>query len=85
LALDLLEPGGVLAVISFHSLEDRIVKDFLNQRAHPCTCPPDFPVCVCGEQPSLEVVTGRPLTPAEEELEANPRSSSAKLRAGRKI
>jgi 16S rRNA (cytosine1402-N4)-methyltransferase len=84
-ALSLLEPGGVLAVISFHSLEDRIVKDFLGAGAHPCSCPPDFPVCICGAQPTLEILTSRPLVPGPDEVEANPRSSSAKLRAARKL
>ena len=84
-AAALLKPGGVLAVISFHSLEDRIVKEFFAAQAHPCTCPPDFPVCVCGKQPSMEIVTTKPITPDSHEIEANPRSSSAKLRAARRI
>jgi len=84
-ALALLEPGGVLAVISFHSLEDRIVKEFFVSQAHPCSCPPDFPVCVCGKTPSLEVLTAKAVTPGPQELATNPRSSSAKLRAGRKL
>jgi 16S rRNA (cytosine1402-N4)-methyltransferase len=84
-ALALLEPGGVLAVISFHSLEDRIVKDFFAAGAHPCTCPPDFPVCICGADPTLEILTPKPLVPGAGEVEANPRSSSAKLRAARKL
>ena len=83
-ALELLAPGGVLAVISFHSLEDRIVKDFFAAGVHPCTCPPDFPVCVCLRRPTLELITTKALTPGPRELEANPRSSSAKLRAARK-
>jgi 16S rRNA (cytosine1402-N4)-methyltransferase len=85
LAMEILEPGGVLAVISFHSLEDRIVKDFFNAQAHPCTCPPDFPVCVCEAEPALEVLTARPIVPSAQEIEANPRSSSAKLRAARRL
>jgi 16S rRNA (cytosine1402-N4)-methyltransferase len=84
-ALRLLEPGGVIAVISFHSLEDRIVKDFFNEGAHPCTCPPEFPVCVCGRTASLEILTSRPVTPGIQEVQANPRSSSAKLRAAKKL
>jgi len=84
-ALSLLDPGGVLAVISFHSLEDRIVKEFFNAQARPCTCPPDFPVCTCGRQPTMELLTTRPLTPGRPEIEANPRSSSAKMRAARKL
>jgi 16S rRNA (cytosine1402-N4)-methyltransferase len=84
-ALSLLEPGGVLAVISFHSLEDRIVKEFFASQVDPCTCPPDFPICVCGKEPTMEPVTGRPITPSPDELEANPRSSSARLRAARRV
>lgn len=84
-ALSLLEPGGVLAAISFHSLEDRIVKEFFAAQAHPCTCPPDFPMCVCEKEPSMEIITGRALVPSPREIEANPRSSSAKLRAARKL
>lgn len=84
-ALALLEPGGVLAIISFHSLEDRIVKEFFVAQAHPCTCPPDFPLCVCGKQPTVEIMTSRPVVPGARELELNPRSSSAKLRAARRL
>lgn len=79
-AADMLRPGGRLAVISFHSLEDRIVKHFYRERAHGCTCPPDFPVCACGKQPDLRVVTRRPVRPSTEELEQNPRAASARLR-----
>jgi 16S rRNA (cytosine1402-N4)-methyltransferase len=79
-ALDILRPGGRLAVISFHSLEDRIVKHFLRDRERGCTCPPDFPVCVCGHEPELRAVQRRPIRPGEAELAANPRSSSARLR-----
>ncbi|HZK48514.1 MAG TPA: 16S rRNA (cytosine(1402)-N(4))-methyltransferase RsmH [Thermoleophilia bacterium] len=84
-ALSLLEPGGVAAVISFHSLEDRIVKEFFAAQVHPCTCPPDFPICVCGKEPTMEMITGKPITPTIREIESNPRSSSAKLRAARKL
>jgi len=84
-ALSLLEPGGVLAAISFHSLEDRIVKEFFAAQTHPCTCPPDFPLCVCGKEPTMEIITGRPLIPDQREIEVNPRSSSAKLRAARRL
>jgi 16S rRNA (cytosine1402-N4)-methyltransferase len=84
-AVELLQSGGVLAVISFHSLEDRIVKDFLAEQVHPCTCPPDFPVCVCQRKATLEVITTKPVVPGASEVEANPRSSSAKLRAARKL
>jgi 16S rRNA (cytosine1402-N4)-methyltransferase len=84
-ALSLLEPGGVLAVISFHSLEDRIVKDFFVAQARPCTCPPDFPLCVCGRESTMEIMTAKPVVPSDRELEINPRSSSAKLRAARRL
>jgi 16S rRNA (cytosine1402-N4)-methyltransferase len=84
-ALELLEPGGVLAVISFHSLEDRIVKEFFVAQARPCTCPPDFPVCVCGKEATMEILTSKALVPGAQEVAANPRSSSAKLRAARKL
>jgi 16S rRNA (cytosine1402-N4)-methyltransferase len=84
-ALALLEPGGVLAAISFHSLEDRIVKEFFVAQAHPCTCPPDFPVCVCGRRPTMEIMTTKPVVPGPREIEVNPRSSSAKLRAARSL
>ncbi len=79
-ALEILRPGGRLAVISFHSLEDRIVKHFLRDRERGCTCPPDFPVCVCGHEPELRAVQRRPIRPGEAELAANPRSASARLR-----
>ena len=80
-ALDMLRPGGRLAVISFHSLEDRIVKRFLRAQEKGCTCPPDFPVCVCGHQPALRALSRRPVKPSPAELAANPRSASARLRA----
>src|SRR5205085_8107468 len=79
-ALEMLRPGGRLAVISFHSLEDRAVKHFLRDRERGCTCPPDFPVCICGHEPELRAVQRRPIRPSEAELAANPRSSSARLR-----
>ncbi len=79
-AVRLLNPGGRISVITFHSLEDRIVKNEFQAREKPCTCPPSFPVCVCGRQPELKVLTRKPVLPSEEELEANPRSRSAKLR-----
>jgi len=85
LAFDLLEAGGVMAVISFHSLEDRIVKEFFAGKARGCTCPPDFPVCACGGKATGEVLTSKPRVPGERELELNPRSASAKLRALRKL
>ena len=77
---DVLNPGGRLAIITFHSLEDRIVKENFNRRLNPCTCPPEFPVCVCGKVSDVNKVTGKPIVPCEEELETNPRSRSAKLR-----
>jgi 16S rRNA (cytosine1402-N4)-methyltransferase len=80
-ALELLRPGGRLAVISFHSLEDRIVKQFLRDKERGCTCPPDFPVCVCGHEPELRAIERRPIKPSETEIAANPRSASARLRA----
>ena len=79
-----LNPGGRLAVISYHSLEDRIVKDAFASYANRCTCPPDFPTCVCGKQPILDIVTRRPVLPAKEEIERNPRARSAKLRVAQK-
>lgn len=82
---DVLAPKGRLCIISFHSLEDRIVKDIFNQRANPCTCPKEFPVCVCGKKPDIKKITKKPILPTEEELENNPRSRSAKLRVCQKI
>lgn len=80
-AADHLVPGGRLAVITFHSLEDRIVKQKLRELATGCTCPPEFPVCVCGKKPKLKLVTRKPVTSGPAELEENPRARSAKLRA----
>jgi 16S rRNA (cytosine1402-N4)-methyltransferase len=80
-ALEMLRPGGRLAVISFHSLEDRIVKGFLRERERGCTCPPDFPICVCGHEPELRAIQRRPIRPSEAEVAANPRAASARLRA----
>lgn len=76
----LLNPGGRLCIITFHSLEDRIVKNAFRRNENPCICPPDFPVCVCGRVSSGKVVTRKPVLPGEEEREENPRSKSAKLR-----
>jgi len=84
-ALNVLRAGGRLAVITFHSLEDRSVKRFFQQGVHPCTCPPEAPVCTCGRQPTLRLITRKPLTPGAAELAANPRSRSAKLRVVEKI
>lgn len=78
--IDLLNPEGRLAVITFHSLEDRIVKNAFKQAQNPCTCPPDFPVCVCGKVSKGQIITKKPITPSLEELERNKRSGSAKLR-----
>ncbi len=78
--IEALNDGGRLCVITFHSLEDRIVKNKFKQAADPCTCPPDFPVCVCGKKPLGRVVTNKPILPSEEEMESNSRSKSAKLR-----
>ena len=78
--IDLLNPGGRLCVITFHSLEDRIVKSNFRRNENPCTCPSDFPVCVCGKVSKGRVVTRKPILPSEEELEVNSRSKSAKLR-----
>ncbi len=85
LAWDLLPVGGRLAAISFHSLEDRRVKRFLADRARGCICPPELPVCVCGREPEAELLTKRAISAGPEELERNPRASSAHLRAGLKI
>jgi 16S rRNA (cytosine1402-N4)-methyltransferase len=85
LAWDLLGPGGRLAAISFHSLEDRRVKRFLAERARGCICPPDFPVCVCGREPEAELLTGRPVAPTPGEVAQNPRAKSGRLRAARRI
>jgi 16S rRNA (cytosine1402-N4)-methyltransferase len=84
-ALEMLRPGGRLAVISFHSLEDRIVKRFFVDEARDCTCPPDFPVCVCGKEPGVRILTSRPVRPSPTEVEHNPRSASAKLRVAVKV
>ncbi len=78
--IDLLKPQGRLCIITFHSLEDRIVKTAFRQAANPCICPPGFPVCVCGKVSKGKVITGKPILPAENEMEENPRSKSAKLR-----
>ena len=84
-AFDCLNPGGRLAVITFHSLEDRIVKLAMADAAKGCTCPPRLPVCVCGNKPKVKQITRKPLTASDEELEMNPRSRSAKLRVCEKL
>ena len=78
--IDLLDEGGRLSVITFHSLEDRIVKTIFKENENPCTCPPSFPMCVCGKKPKGKVITRKPIVPSEEEMEANSRSKSSKLR-----
>lgn len=84
-AIPLLNPGGRLAVITFHSLEDRIVKNAMASAAKGCTCPPSFPVCVCGKKPKVKLITRKPIVSGEEELFRNPRARSAKLRICEKI
>lgn len=81
----LLNPGGRLCVIAFHSLEDRIVKQTMRALEHPCTCPPKLPVCVCGRKPQLRLVSRKPITASAQELEENPRARSATLRVGEKL
>lgn len=84
-SIEKLNPGGRIAVITFHSLEDRITKNVLKKEENPCTCPKEFPVCVCGKKPSIKIITKKPIDPTEDELKQNPRSRSAKLRIGEKI
>jgi 16S rRNA (cytosine1402-N4)-methyltransferase len=84
-AVSCLNPGGRLAIITFHSLEDRIVKNGMVAASKGCTCPPNFPVCVCGNKPKVKLITRKPITASEEELERNPRSRSAKLRVCEKL
>jgi 16S rRNA (cytosine1402-N4)-methyltransferase len=81
----MLRPGGRLAVISFHSLEDRIVKRFMRDRERGCDCPPDFPVCVCGKTPELRSTSRKAIRPSAAETAANPRSASGRLRVGVKV
>ncbi len=84
-AIPLLNPGGRLAVITFHSLEDRIVKTAMAKAAKGCTCPPEFPVCVCGKKPQVKILTRKPIVSGQEELDRNPRARSAKLRICEKL
>ncbi|HEY6055690.1 MAG TPA: 16S rRNA (cytosine(1402)-N(4))-methyltransferase RsmH [Gaiellaceae bacterium] len=84
-AVEMLRPGGRLAVISFHSLEDRLVKRFIRAEARGCTCPPDFPICVCGNEPVLRALTRKAVRPGPAELAQNPRAGSARLRAAVKV
>ena len=84
-AVSCLNPGGRLAVITFHSLEDRIVKNGMGEAAKGCTCPPHFPVCVCGKKPKVKLISRKPIVASREELDANPRSRSAKLRVCEKL
>jgi 16S rRNA (cytosine1402-N4)-methyltransferase len=84
-AIDCLNPGGRLAIITFHSLEDRIVKNGMQDAAKGCTCPPNFPVCVCGKKPRVQILTRKPIVSGDEELEMNPRARSAKLRVCEKL
>jgi 16S rRNA (cytosine1402-N4)-methyltransferase len=84
-ALEMLRPGGRLAVISFHSLEDRIVKRFLRAQEQGCTCPPDFPVCTCGSRPVMRATPRRAVRPSTAEIARNPRAQSARLRVGTKV
>lgn len=84
-AMDHLAPGGRLAVISFHSGEDRLVRDLIEARVHPCTCPPELPVCVCGKLPTMRWVQKKPVRPDEDEMQANPRSRSAMMRVAERL
>jgi 16S rRNA (cytosine1402-N4)-methyltransferase len=83
--IEVLAPGGRLAVITFHSLEDRIVKNAFRKYENPCTCPEEIPICVCGLKPVGKIITRKPIIPSMKELEFNPRSRSAKLRVIEKI
>ena len=83
--IDLLNPEGRICVITFHSLEDRIIKNIFKKRENPCTCPPEFPVCVCGKTPEIKIITKKPIVPKEKEIQENPRSRSAKLRIAEKL
>lgn len=84
-AVDILQPGGRLAIISFHSLEDRIVKRYFQRESRGCVCPPDFPECRCGHTPRLKIITQKPILPSQREIQTNPRSRSARLRCAEKL
>ena len=84
-SLDLLKSGGRLVIIAYHSLEDRMVKEFFSEQSNPCQCPSELPVCVCGRKPAMRLLTRKMVRPSEQEIKANPRSRSAKLRAAQKI
>lgn len=83
--VDILNPNGRLCIITFHSLEDRIVKDEFKRLENPCTCPSDFPICVCNKKPKIKIITKKPIKPDENEIGINPRSRSAKLRVAEKL
>ena len=84
-AAEMLEKGGRMCIITFHSLEDRLVKQTINDLSKGCTCPPSFPVCVCGKKPTVKQITRKPILPSDKELEENKRSHSAKLRVAEKL
>lgn len=84
-AVDILNPGGRVSVISFHSLEDRIAKEVFRELAKSCICPPELPVCSCSKEKQVKIITGKPILPSEQELEVNPRARSAKLRVAEKV
>ena len=84
-AIEALNPGGRLAIITFHSLEDRIVKNILRENARGCICPPEFPKCVCGKMPKIKIISKKPIIPEAVEILSNPRARSAKLRVCEKL
>lgn len=83
--IEVLNPNGRLCIITFHSLEDRLVKSVYKKNENPCTCPPDFPVCICNKKPKIKIITKKPILSSDDELETNPRARSAKLRIAEKI
>ena len=84
-AIDRTKPGGRICVITFHSLEDRQIKQLFNEQADPCICPPEFPVCVCGRKPTIKKITRKPIAPSAEEVQDNRRARSAKLRVAERL